>query len=160
MKTLVKVVSIVLLLSLVSLAQAPTATPFTVAASVVGLNSPAQVATDAGFRFAVTSKLELGTDNYIAAGYHSHFGTALYSLPLFKALQKTNLNSQNFRAGVKAGAGVVFPSSSAQKVSGLFGGWFQYAPGGNDKFSLEAGVDYITADKSHVAVRFGPALTF
>lgn len=141
---------------------APAASSFSVAANVVGLSGQSpEAATDAGVRFAITDKLELGTDNYIASGYHSHFGTVSYQLSfLSKQLNKTNLTGQNFRFGIKGGAGVVFPNVGSQRLAGLAGGWFQYAPSGNKKFALEGGADWISVQPHTVAVRFGPVLTF
>ena len=151
-----------LLVSTLAFGQAPSASPFTVGASIVGLSgqSPA-AATDAGLRFAVTNHVELGTDNYIASDYHSQFGTVSYQFSfLSNQLNKTNLTGQNFRFGIKGGAGVVFPSGANQRVAGLAGGWFQYAPAGNKQFALEGGADWISAQPHTVAVHFGPALTF
>ena len=154
-----KLLLAVLALSLPAFGQA--ASSFTVGAQIVGLSGqPAQVATDAGGRIAVTDKLELGTDNYIGADYHSHFGTVSYQLPLKKYLAKTNLTESNYRFGVKGGLGLVFPNQGNQHISGLAGGFFQYSPAGNGKFALEGGADWISAAKQSVAVHFGPVLTF
>lgn len=140
----------------------PTVNTFTVGASIVGLSGSSPVAaTDAGGRFYVTNSLALGTDNYIAPDYHSHFGTVSYQLSfLSKQLDKTNLTGNNFRFGVKGGLGVVFPNVGNQRLGGLAGGWFQYAPAGNKQFALEGGADWISVQPHTVAVRFGPVLTF
>lgn len=158
-----KYFALALLFCTACLAQtAPTASSFSVSATAVGLTGQsAMPATDAGFRFAVTDHFEIGTDNYVGAGYHSDFGTVSYQLSFLSSqLNKTNLTGQNFRFGIKGGVGLVFPSGTNQRVSGLAGGWFQYAPNGNKQFALEGGADWISAQPHNVAVRFGPVLTF
>lgn len=143
-------------------APSPSASSFSVGAQIVGLSGSSPVAaTVAGGRFAVTNNLEIGTDNYIAPAYHADFGTVSYQLTfLSKQLDKTNLTGNNFRFGIKGGLGMVFPNGANQRVSGLAGGWFQYAPAGNKQFALEGGADWISAQPHNLAVRFGPVLTF
>lgn len=154
MKTILRLLLVMLLFALPCIAQTPAPTPlFSVSTQAMALRIGGQTvpATDAIGTFYLTKNLALQSDNILAPGndLQAYLGGVRYNFNLDKYLAKTNIPKGTFLPYVHAAVGIVrnVPSvgQDQQHYSVLAGGGFDYDPTGQSRFSFGPRVEWFNA---------------